>query len=52
MKIEQCSEIDFLFFIVVELAKEYNVQLPMYFKIADKFKEYNSLGSFAEKKNH
>ena len=43
MKYEQASEIDFLFFIVVELAKEYNVNLPTYFMIAEKFKELNTL---------
>ena len=43
MKRGQPSEIDFLFFIVVELAKEYNVNLPTYFMIADKFKEYNNI---------
>lgn len=43
MKIGQSSEIDFLFFIVVELAKEYNINLPTYFMIADKFKEYNTI---------
>ena len=42
-KIGQKSEIDFLFFIVLELAKEYNVNLPCYSMIAEKFKEYNTL---------
>ena len=46
MKYEQTSEIDFLFFIVVELAKEYNVTLPTYFMIAEKFKELNTLKSY------
>ena len=46
MKIGQNSEIDFLFFIVIELAKEHNVELPMYFKIANKFEKYNSLNSY------
>ncbi len=46
MQIGQNSEIDFLFFIVVELAKEYNVELPTYFMIADKFKQYKTLDKF------
>lgn len=46
MKIGQNSEIDFLFFIVVELAKQYNVELPTYFMIAEKFKEYNTLNKY------
>lgn len=46
MRIGQNSEIDFLFFIVIELAKEYNVNLPTYFMIADKYKKYNSLNNF------
>lgn len=46
MKLGQNSEIDFLFFIVVELAKEYNVDLPNYFMIAEKFKEYNTLTQY------
>lgn len=46
MKIGQNSEIDFLFFIVEELAKEYKVKLPTYFKIAEKFKEYKTLDKF------
>ncbi len=46
MKIGQNSEIDFLFFIVIELAKKYNVNLPTYFKIAEKFKEYNTLQNY------
>mgnify|MGYP004663883981 CR=1 FL=1 len=46
MKIGQKSEIDFLFFIVEELAKEYNVNLPTYNKIAEKFKDYNTLNNF------
>ncbi len=48
MKRGQPSEIDFLFFIVVELAKEYNVNLPTYFMIADKFKEYNKIKDLNE----
>ncbi|MCR5260847.1 MAG: NAD(P)-binding domain-containing protein [Candidatus Gastranaerophilales bacterium] len=43
MKIGQSSEIDFLFFIVLALAKEYNVDLPEYQKIAEKFEQYNTL---------
>lgn len=46
MKIGQKSEIDFLFFIVIELAKKYKVNLPTYFMIAEKFKEYNTLGNY------
>ena len=46
MKYEQASEIDFLFFIVVELAKEYNVNLPTYFMIAEKFNELNTLKNY------
>ncbi len=46
MKIGQNSEIDFLFFIVIELATEYNVILPTYFKIAEKFKEYKTINNF------
>ncbi len=46
MKIGQNSEIDFLFFIVIELAKQYGVELPTYFMIAEKFKEYNTLKNF------
>lgn len=46
MKIGQNSEIDFLFFIVVEMAKQYNVELPTYFMIAEKFKEYNTLNKY------
>ena len=46
IKIGQNSEIDFLFFIVVKIAKEHNVELPMYFKIANKFEKYNSLNSY------
>lgn len=42
-KIGQKSEIDFLFFIVLELAKEYNVNLPCYSMIAEKFEKYNTL---------
>lgn len=46
-KIGQKSEIDFLFFIVLELAKEYNVNLPCYSMIAEKFEKYNTLsGNF------
>ena len=47
MKIGQKSEIDFLFFIVVELANEYKVELPMYKKIAECFKEYNTMHLFS-----
>ena len=43
MKIGKKSEIDFLFFIVVELAKKYDVELPTYFKIAEKFKSHQIL---------
>lgn len=43
MKIGQSSEIDFLFFIVEELAKEHKVFLPNYFKIAEKLKKYKTL---------
>lgn len=46
MKIGQKSEIDFLFFIVLELAKKYNIELSAYKMIAEKFKEYNGLGEF------
>lgn len=46
MKIGQSSEIDFLFFIVEELAKEHNVDLPTYFKIAEKFRKYETLNLF------
>lgn len=46
MNIGQPSEIDFLFFIVIELAKEYKVDMPYYFKVAEKFKQYNSLNKF------
>ena len=46
MKIGQSSEIDFLFFIVPELAEEYHVELPEYRKIADKFEQYNTLKNF------
>lgn len=46
MKIGQKSEIDFLFFIVEELAKEYKVDLPTYNKIAEKFKDYNTLNNY------
>lgn len=46
MKIGQNSEIDFLFFIVIELAKEYNVELPTYFMIAEKFKKYKTIDNF------
>ena len=46
LKIGQSSEINFLFFIVVELAKQYNLVLPTYFKIAEKFREYNTLNEF------
>ncbi len=46
MNIGQNSEIDFLFFIVVELAKKYNVNIPTYFKIAEKFKDYNTLNHY------
>ena len=46
MKIGQKSEIDFLFFIVIELAKEYKVELPTYFMIAEKFKQYNNIDKF------
>ncbi len=46
LKIGQKSEIDFLFFIVIELAKEYKVELPTYFMIAEKFKKYNNLDKF------
>ena len=46
MKIGQKSEIDFLFFTVIELAKEYKVNLPVYFMIAEKYSEYNSLKEF------
>lgn len=45
-KLNQKSEIDFLFFIVIELAKKYNVELPNYFMIAEKFKEYNTLNEY------
>lgn len=45
-KLNQKSEIDFLFFIVIELAKKYNVNLPCYFMIAEKFKEYNTLNEY------
>ena len=44
--LNQKSEIDFLFFIVIELAKKYNVNLPCYFMIAEKFKEYNTLNEY------
>ena len=50
MKIGQNSEIDFLFFIVIELAREYNVDIPIYSMIADKFKEYNTLKEYVNKK--
>jgi len=46
IKIGQNSEIDFLFFIVIELAKKYNLNLPTYFKIADKFKLHNTLNNY------
>ncbi len=46
IKIGQNSEIDFLFFIVEELAKEYNIKLPLYFKIAEKFKSYKTINNF------
>ncbi len=39
-------EIDFFIFIVLELAKKYNVSLPTYSMVADKFKEYNTLEKF------
>ena len=42
IKIGQNSEIDFLFFVVLELAKKYNLNLPTYSKIAEKFKKYQS----------
>ncbi|MBQ4123924.1 NAD(P)-binding domain-containing protein [bacterium] len=45
-KLNQKSEIDFLFFIVIELAKKYNVELPNYFMIAEKFKEHNTLSAY------
>lgn len=46
MKIGQSSEIDFLFFIVIKLAQDYKVNLPVYFNIAEKFKEYSTIESF------
>jgi len=46
MKNNIVSEIDFLFFIVIELAKKYNVELPTYFMIAEKFKTYNTLNKY------
>ncbi len=46
MKIGKKSEIEFLFFIVIELAKEYKVELPTYFMIAEKFQKYNNLDKF------
>lgn len=49
MKIGQSSEIDFLFFIVEELAKEYNVDLPTYFKMAEKFKTCKTLDRYLTK---
>lgn len=51
MKIGQNSEIDFLFFIVEELAKEYNVLLPNYFKVAEKFKNYKTLNKYLTKED-
>ncbi len=46
MKIGQNSEIDFLFFIVLELAKEYGVNLPCYSMIAEKFKQYKTIDKY------
>ena len=46
INIGQISEIDFLFFIVIALAKEYKIELPTYFMIGEKFKQYNSLDKF------
>ena len=48
-KAGQKSEIDFLFFIVIYLAKKYNVEMPAYFMIAEKFKEYNTLNIYFER---
>lgn len=45
-KIGQKSEIDFLFFIVLAMAKEYNINLPNYSMIAEKFKQHNTLSEF------
>lgn len=42
----QKSEIDFLFFVVIRLAKKYNLNLPTYNKIAEKFKKYDTLDTF------
>ena len=49
MKIGQKSEIDFLFFIVIQLAKEYKIELPTYFMIANKFQNYNTLDEYFAK---